>query len=541
MFRDLVSYKVDHSPFQFGTLFGNSAAVVHIADSTVRRYDVPTFITEMDTLAGAIHPSIVRVRAICLSRSALSLAAAKVSAPNSPAATAPAAEDFYFDGARHVAVPLLACVRDPIEAQPLTNVLSADRRKWTIERVLTAAIQLAEAIAELHLSDIVLRDHLSPQFLLITPVGDVRVADLPLSRYAIDPPPPPQSVRYCAPEHLKPLPSATTGTHARPKRRVKKRVPTAAAVPAATATAAASGAPAQAPPPLNVSNETKSSATAITLRSGSGSTSSSSSSTSSSSDTPTTPSGAVAAGSTQGDIYAFGCVLYAVAAGHHPWAELQEDSIVRTHMLKGEHPPQPADMNAEMYELIKQCCRLNPSERPSLYDVISKLRALLIAASRAAAATSAALPPLQMPFGLFNVGRQSTPASPSFASADASQLRQKLQPLSSDSVTAAREKWLSAMGTVDPYIIVAKRVDAPSFYVVHRPNGNAVFVSCGLWDPSAAPASADGDAAAGDAALPDTEGTCDIELVGEAKESELGGDLSNCWLYQCLLEVIVGC
>src|SRR4029077_6208515 len=69
-------------------------------------------------------------------------------------------------------------------------------------------------------------------------------------------------------------------------------------------------------------------------------------------------------------------------------------------------------------------------------------------------------------------------------SRDAIRLRQKLQPLSDDTVTVAREKFCSTLGMIDPYMIVAKRVDAPSFYVVHRPNGNVALITCGLWDPN---------------------------------------------------------
>ena len=117
---------------------------------------------------------------------------------------------------------------------------------------------------------------------------------------------------------------------------------------------------------------------------------------------------------------------------------------------------------------------------------------------------------------------------------DACQLRSKLQSLvTPDTITNIREKWLASMGMIDPYLVVAKRIDSPSFYVIHRTNGHAVFVTSGLWDPTAA------DTASVTTTPPtsNVETLPDIELLVEARESELGSDLSNCWLFQCLLEI----
>lgn len=130
-----------------------------------------------------------------------------------------------------------------------------------------------------------------------------------------------------------------------------------------------------------------------------------------------------------------------------------------------------------------------------------------------------------------------------FDAKDVGHQRSKLQPLSSaDLVTNSREKWLASIGTIDPYLVVAKRVDSPSFYIVHRPNGQAVFVTSGLWDPNATVMPSTSTVPAATAVPPggDAEaasGMPDIELLAEARESELGSDLSNCWLFQCLLEV----
>jgi hypothetical protein len=117
-------------------------------------------------------------------------------------------------------------------------------------------------------------------------------------------------------------------------------------------------------------------------------------------------------------------------------------------------------------------------------------------------------------------------------SRDAIRLRQQLQPMSDDAVTVARERYCATLGTIDPYMIVAKRVDAPSFYVVHRPNRNVALVTCGLWNPNEVVPSGSDSNSSGQTGSP----LPGIELLAEAPEKELG-DMANSWLYQCLLEV----
>lgn len=418
-FKDLPS-RGTLSPTTFHSVLKDRR--VFVRTSVGKDFNIDTFIREMNILAADSHPSIIRVRAICTPQSQ----------PNSSTSTTVSTAVLPTP----CDTPTLVMVRDFLEAQPLVNVLSNDRRKWTFARVVNASTQLTEAVSKLHSFGMIVRD-LSPAHLLITPVGDIRVGDFDLSRYATERPP--LSVGYQAPEHY-------DSTH----------------------------------------NTT---------------------------------------GSIEGDIYSLGCVLYAIAVGHHPWTGMS-DKDIRTAVLKHQTPPIPNDIHPELASIIKQCLHANPNERPTMEKVAISLRAIRETVPKAE----------QTPAGQISFAIASN-----IATVDG--IRQKLQPLATpNTVTLAREKYLASLGTIDPYLVVAKRVDSPSFYVVHRSNGNAVFVTSGLWDPAAAAttaATATTAAAAGSAseqqntpiALPE------IELLAEARESELGSDLANSWLFQCLLEV----
>lgn len=82
---------------------------------------------------------------------------------------------------------------------------------------------------------------------------------------------------------------------------------------------------------------------------------------------------------------------------------------------------------------------------------------------------------------------------------------------------AERRKFCTSLGTVDSNMLTSATKGAISFYVIRRSNGNVVLVSSGLWDP--------------------TLKTPQFELVAEAKESELGQDLANCWLFQAVSHI----
>lgn len=251
------------------------------------------------------------------------------------------------------------------------------------------------------------------------------------------------------------------------------------------------------------------------------------------------------------DVYSFGCVLLAVATGQEPWKGIAEDKIRNAIVERRQTPVIPTDltMDARLTDVIKRCTAYAAADRPTFEEVASILKSILDASKTVVPVTQTA------PFGWGNLRDTNFGASSGALSngnslvdsRDIVRLRQKLQPMSDDAVTVAREKFCSTLGTIDPYMIVAKRVDAPSFYVVHRPpmldpvtnktRNRVAIVTCGLWDPNELPtapvssssSSTDNPSQSG-GSLPG------MELMAEAWEDELG-DMSSSWLYQCLLEV----
>jgi serine/threonine protein kinase len=419
----LQSSRVDVAQDEFTSIFHDARVVVKYSPLSTQppaAYDVERFTKECDVLATSLHASIIRVRAICTP-------------------------------SQDPTVPKLVFVRDPLEAQPLCNVLgpgpNSQRRdkRWTFERVLHVGVQLAEALSELHLFGLTYEE-VTTANLLITPVGDIKIGEFAASRYLLQPPPPPVHFRYKAPELWE----------------------------------------AQKP-------------------------------------------------SEKTDVWAFGCVLYAIATGSEAWGTLPENEVKRAILTERKAPQIPADLklDSRLSDVIRKCLSVDPTLRPLFDEVAASLKAIVDATKKMVPVSQVA------PFGFASLsdtnfgsvamgGLGLTPAlgTSLVDSRDAIRLRQKLQPMSDDSITVARERFCASLGTIDPFMIVAKRVDAPSFYVVHRNNGNVALVTCGLWDPNEV---APNDPTS-NAALPG------IELVAEAKESECE-NLSNSWLYQCLLEV----
>lgn len=188
-------WKVDHSATEFITVWKDTHKLVHTHEMMEQSYDISCFIRESNILATSFHSSIIRVRAICL---------LTTSTP-------------------------MAVVRDLFESQPLSKVMHGDRRRWTFDVIMKVAVQLAEALHELHVDGIIIGD-LNPSNILITPVGDARIGDFRMNRYrtnhSISWP-----VAYLAPEHLEKGPMTTvpvqSGTMTSDKKNVDLCIATA--------------------------------------------------------------------------------------------------------------------------------------------------------------------------------------------------------------------------------------------------------------------------------------------------------------------------
>jgi serine/threonine protein kinase len=204
-YHQLLTAKVDVSPTEFSSLWNDCRVTVRISPlhplSAVQSYDAETFVKEADILATSLHPSLIRVRAICM--------------PPPPSTMPTTTPTTTRESNAAMRAPILVAVRDPLEAQPLMNVVGGSTegasskqslqslrrdKRWTLERMLHVGLQLAEATSELHTFGLTVGADLTSHSLLITPMGDIKVGDFTAARYSLVPPPPPMHIRYRAAE-----------------------------------------------------------------------------------------------------------------------------------------------------------------------------------------------------------------------------------------------------------------------------------------------------------------------------------------------------
>jgi serine/threonine protein kinase len=92
------------------------------------------------------------------------------------------------------------------------------------------------------------------------------------------------------------------------------------------------------------------------------------------------------------DVYGLGLLLFEMLAGHPLWLRAERPELVFHAILTGDLPAEAlAGISAHCAALIRGCLHRNPSERPSIDDVVSELRQLAARAD----STTTALPTLR--------------------------------------------------------------------------------------------------------------------------------------------------
>jgi serine/threonine protein kinase len=81
------------------------------------------------------------------------------------------------------------------------------------------------------------------------------------------------------------------------------------------------------------------------------------------------------------DIYAFGTVLWELAALAHPW-EGETAEAVTLQTLRGRRLPIPDDCPSAYARLVRACWEHEPSARPTSAYVLGRLQRMLDAADR---------------------------------------------------------------------------------------------------------------------------------------------------------------
>mmetsp|Transcript_4586 Transcript_4586/g.11781 ORF Transcript_4586/g.11781 Transcript_4586/m.11781 type:complete len:425 (+) Transcript_4586:1281-2555(+) len=80
------------------------------------------------------------------------------------------------------------------------------------------------------------------------------------------------------------------------------------------------------------------------------------------------------------DVYALGCVLCEALARQAPWAGQTNFGVIVYHVsVVGERPPLPPGCPRRLGRLISRCWAADPHARPSCYEVMHKLGAMIAA------------------------------------------------------------------------------------------------------------------------------------------------------------------
>ncbi|KAJ6526934.1 hypothetical protein DFH09DRAFT_164786 [Mycena vulgaris] len=74
------------------------------------------------------------------------------------------------------------------------------------------------------------------------------------------------------------------------------------------------------------------------------------------------------------DVYAFACVCYEIFTGNHPFHELVNDVAVMYQVMQGSRPKQQSSIPDEVWNLMVECWKPEPEQRPSADEIVFRLR-----------------------------------------------------------------------------------------------------------------------------------------------------------------------
>ena len=75
------------------------------------------------------------------------------------------------------------------------------------------------------------------------------------------------------------------------------------------------------------------------------------------------------------DVYSFGMVLYELTTHHPPFKGLNPIQVLRA-IDQGDLPKLPKDTNEELAQLIEDCWKTEPEDRPDFEEIVRRLKQL---------------------------------------------------------------------------------------------------------------------------------------------------------------------